>query len=236
MPVRNVRLTRRSQPTAAASTNSLQGSAMSRALVRIVALALAAGLARATAAVAQKVSLSPTIGVYIPTTELVKAANGDQFKQEVGLAVGGRLGLNFSPRFGILTSVTYVPSDLKLDLASGQQVKDKANLLFGSARATLYVLPVTAPVWLSLNGGGSYVRRSGAAYDGLSDKDDIGAVAGATLGFHLGSLLSFYVAADDYIYGTRLEGATAGPTLGETKTTQNDIQLAVGFGVPLGGR
>ena len=27
----------------------------------------------------------PTIGVYIPTTELVKAANGEEFKQEVGV-------------------------------------------------------------------------------------------------------------------------------------------------------
>src|SRR5215210_8411866 len=89
-------------------------------------------------AAAQRLSLSPTIGVYIPTSELVKAANGEEFKQEVALAIGGRVGLNFSPRFGILTSVTYVPSDLKVDLASGQQVKDKANLLFGTARATFY--------------------------------------------------------------------------------------------------
>lgn len=201
---------------------------MSRALVLIAALALAAALLPATSALAQKVSLSPTIGVYIPTTELVKAASGQEFKQEIGLAVGGRVGLDFSPRFGILTSVTYVPSDLKFDFA-GNQTKTKANLLFGTARATVYVLPVTAPVWLSLSGGGSYVRRSGDAYANASDRDDIGAVIGATVGFRLGSFLSFYVAADDYIYGTRFEGAT----LGDTKTTQNDVQLAVGFGVPL---
>ena len=41
--------------------------------------------------------------MYIPTTELVKAANGESFKQEVGLAVGGRLGVTFSPRFGVET-------------------------------------------------------------------------------------------------------------------------------------
>ena len=181
---------------------------------------------------AQKLSISPTIGVYIPTSELIKAANGDEFKQEVALAIGGRLGLNFSPRFGILTSVTYVPSDLKLDLATGEQVKDKANLLFGSARATFYVLPVTAPVWLSLNGGGSYIRRSGDAYEGAEDKDDIGGVVGATLGFRLGSLLSFYVAADDYIYGTRIDETT----LEADKKTQNDVHLSLGFGIPLGGR
>ncbi len=128
--------------------------------------------------------------------------------------------------------MTYVPSDLKLDLATGQQVKDKANLLFGSARATLYVVPVTSPVWLSVNGGGSYIRRSGAAYEGASDKDDIGGVVGATLGLRLGSLLSFYVAADDYIYGTRIDQTTL---QADTKT-QNDVHLAVGFGLPVGGR
>lgn len=198
-------------------------------LSHVAGLVLAAVPLLAAPALAQKVSLSPTIGVYIPTSELVKAANGDEFKQEVGLAVGGRLGLNFSPRFGILTTLTYVPSDLKLDLATGQQVKNKANLLFGSARATFYLLPSTAPVWLSLSGGGSYVRRSGDAYQGSSDKDDIGGVVGATLGFRLGNMLSFYVAADDYIYGTRIDEAS----LTADKTTQNDVHLAVGFGVPL---
>jgi hypothetical protein len=196
---------------------------------RVRTLTLALMLIPCATVVAQKVSISPTIGVYIPTSELLKAANGDEFKQEVGLAVGGRLGVNFSPRFGILTSVTYVPSDLKLDLASGQQVKDKANLLFGSLRATYYVLPITAPVWLSLNGGGSYIRRSGDAYQDASDKDDIGGVAGATLGFRLGSFLSFYVAAEDYIYGTQIDQST----LTAEKKTQNDVQLAVGFGLPV---
>ena len=201
---------------------------MSRFVPRAAAL-LAALLLPAASAQAQRVALSPTIGVYIPTTELVKAANGDEFKQQVGLAVGGRLTLTMSPRFGILTSVTYVPSDLKVDLATGQQVNDKANLLFGSARATLYVLPVTAPISLSVNGGASYVHRSGTAYDGKSDKDDIGGVVGATVGFRLGGLLSFYIAADDYIYGTRID-----ETLQPDTRTQNDVHLAVGFGVPIG--
>ena len=141
-----------------------------------------------------------------------------------------------TPRFGVLTSVTYVPSDLKIDLQTGDPTKTRATLLFGTARATLYVLPVTAPVWRSLNGGGSYVRRSGEAYEGATDRDDIGAVVGAPLGFNLGSFLGFYVAADGHIYGTRLEGETGGPALGESKKPQNDVQLAIGFGVPLGGR
>jgi hypothetical protein len=101
-----------------------------------------------TAAAAQQLSISPTIGVYIPTSELLKAANGQEFKQEIGLAVGGRLGLDFGPRFGI-TSIAYVPSDLRFTF-NQTETKTDANLLFGSARATVYVIPTTSPVWLSL--------------------------------------------------------------------------------------
>jgi hypothetical protein len=167
--------------------------------------------------------------VYIPTTELVKAANGQEFKQEIALAVGGRLGLNFTPRLGLVTSVTYVPSDLKFNLNGQTQSKDKANLLFGTARATYYVLPTSAPVWLNINAGGSLVRRSGEAFDSLEDKTDLGGVVGTAVGLNLGGFLSFYVAADDYIYGTTFVDASSL----EEKKTQNDVQLSVGFGVPL---
>lgn len=177
---------------------------------------------------AQRISLSPTIGVYIPTSELIKAANGQEFKQEIALAVGGRLGLNFSPRLGLVTSVSYVPSNLRFSFNQNETTTD-ANLLFGTARVTYYVLPTTSPVWLNLNAGGSLVKRGGEAYDSLEDKTDFGGVVGTTVGFNLGGLLSFYVAAEDYIYGASfVESGTL-----EEKKTQNDIQLAVGFGVPL---
>jgi len=66
---------------------------------------------------------------------------------------------------------------------------------------------MTNPVWLSLNGGVSMIRRGGEAYAGVEDKNDVGGVVGATVEFRLGSMLSFYVAAEDYIYGARVEGA-----------------------------
>ena len=75
----------------------------------------------------------------------MKAANGDEFKQEVGLAVGGRLGFLFGPRFGVTTTVTYVPSDLKLDLATGSRSRTRRTCSSASARATFFVLPVTPP-------------------------------------------------------------------------------------------
>jgi Outer membrane protein beta-barrel domain len=192
-------------------------------------LAVAALVLAAAPAEAQRVSLSPTIGVYIPTSELVKAAEGQEFKQEVAVSVGGRLGVTLSPRFGVETSVSYVPSSLRFTFDQTETTTD-ANLLLGTVRASFHAIPMTSPVWLTINGGASMIRRGGEAYEDVEDRNDIGGVVGATVGFRLGSMLNFYVAAEDYIYGTKVEDAD----LGDLSQTQNDVQLAFGFGFPVG--
>jgi hypothetical protein len=191
-------------------------------LVALASLVPAAGQA-------QRVSLSPTIGVYIPTSELVKAAEGEEFKQEVALSVGGRLGVTLSPRFGIETSVSYVPSNLRFTFDQTETTTD-ANLLLGTLRASFHAIPMTSPVWLTLNGGASMIRRGGEAYRDAEDRSDFGGVVGATVGFRLGSMLNFYLAAEDYIYGARI----ADVDLEDQSRTQNDVQIAFGFGFPIG--
>src|SRR2546430_17613805 len=63
-------------------------------------------------AVAQ-LSISPAIGVYIPTTELTKAVTGQEYKQEISITLGGRVGLSLGRRAGIEATVDYAPSKLK---------------------------------------------------------------------------------------------------------------------------
>jgi hypothetical protein len=192
----------------------------------LAAAALAFGAAPAEA---QRLSLSPTVGVYIPTSELIKATQGQEFKQEVALSLGGRLGITISPRFGIETSVSYVPSNLRFRFDETETTTD-ANLLLGTLRASFHAIPMTSPVWLTLNGGASLIKRGGEAYEDAEDTSDIGGVVGATVGFRLGSMLSFYVAAEDYIYGTDVDGTG----LEDGSRTQNDVQIAFGFGFPVG--
>ena len=75
------------------------------------------------------------------------------------------------------------------------------------------------------------IRRGGEAFEDQLDRTDIGGVAGATVGFRLGGLLSFYVNADDYIYNASFTGGTA-----TEEVVQHDVHLSFGLGVPLGAR
>lgn len=189
------------------------------------------------ASMAAQVSLSPTVGVYLPTSNLTDVVLGTDslatLEQDVGLALGASLGVGLGSRFGIQAAGSYVPSELSGTVTgAGSFTQSDANLFFGNLNLTFYVVKPTSPVWLSLSAGGSMVSRSGAAYEGVTGTTDYGGLVGATLGFRLGSVLSFNVSATDYIYGAQFEkdGYTT------TETDQNDILLGFGLGVPLGGK
>ncbi len=194
----------------------------SQALVTVGALLVGAAPAQA-----QKLSLAPTVGVYIPTTELVKAINGQSFKQEVGIALGGRLGLAFSRRLGFQATGSYVPSNLHFTFEGTTQTTD-ASLFFGAGKLSFFLLPPTSPVSFQLNGGVALVKRSGTAYKDLKDKSSVGGTVGAQLGLRLGPLpLQF--AAETYLYKQHIDGLTS--ATGES-ASQKDIQLSIGFGFP----
>ena len=188
------------------------------------------GLAALAAAplAAQSITISPNIGVYIPTSELVKAAGGEEFKQEISLLVGGRLGIGFGQRIGLAFTADYSPSELRFN-AGGPEQRTPGSVLSGSGRLTVSVLPLQSPVLLMLNGGASLVRRSGEAFEDQLDRTSLGGVAGATLGLRLGGPLSFYVHADDFIYNAEYTGPTV-----TDQVLQHDVHLSFGFGVPLG--
>ena len=186
-------------------------------------------LAGGPSVLAGQISISPNIGVYIPTAELARAAAGEEFKQEISLLVGGRLGIGFSQRLGLTVTADYSPSELRFN-AGGPEERTPGNVLSGSGRLSFNVLPPASPLLFMLHGGASVVRRGGEAFEDQLDRTDIGGVAGATVGVQLG-MLSFYVNADDYIYKASFEGATA-----TEEVTQHDVHLSFGLGVPLGAQ
>jgi outer membrane protein with beta-barrel domain len=202
-------------------------------VARILLAAGALLTAEVHPALAQRISITPNIGIYVPTTELVKAANGEEFKQEMSFTLGGRLGLQLSDRLGLEFTGAYAPSDLKVTATGFADQSEDANIFTGSGRISFHVIPSTSPISFLVTGGVGVVNRSGAFYADVENKTDIGGTLGATAGFRLGSLLRIQVSAEDYIYKPRAEIPGFGPD--DEKKTQNDIHLSFGVGIPLLG-
>ncbi|HET6798496.1 MAG TPA: outer membrane beta-barrel protein [Gemmatimonadales bacterium] len=182
---------------------------------------------------AQRVSFAPSVGLYVPTTELVKAANGQDFKQEISITFGGRMGIELTNRLGLEFTGDYAPGNLKISQAGFSDQSQDANIFTGSGRISYQLVPYTSPIAFLVTGGVGVINRSGAFYDGADKKTDIGGTVGASARFRLGSLLRLQVSAEDYLYKPRAEIPGFSPS-DETKT-QNDIHLSVGLGIPLLG-
>jgi len=182
---------------------------------------------------AQGISFTPSLGVYIPTTELVRAASGEEFKQEMSLTLGGRLGVALSQRLGLEFTGAYAPSDLKITASGLGDQSQNANVFTGSGRISYQLVPYTSPVAFVVTGGVGVINRSGEFYANVEKKTDIGGTLGASARFRLGSLLRLQVSAEDYIYKPRAEIPGFGPN--DEKKTQNDIHLSIGVGIPLLG-
>lgn len=183
-------------------------------------------------ALAQRISIAPNVGVYIPTTELVKAASGQQFKQEISITLGGRLGIFFGQRLGVEFTGDYAPSKLKFS-STGSASREDANIFTGSGRVTFQVVPFTSPVAFLVTGGVGVINRSGDFYKTVDKKTDVGGTAGASVRFRLGKLLRLQLNAEDYIYKPKAD--IPGFAATDQKKTQNDIHLSVGLGIPFLG-
>jgi hypothetical protein len=208
----------------------MRGSAWMTRAIMFGGMALMGGADRLAA---QGISFAPNIGVYIPTSELVRAASGEEFKQEMSLTLGARLGVSLSQRLGLEFTGAYAPSDLKVSAAGVGDQNADANIFTGSGRLSYQLVPYTSPVAFVITGGLGVINRSGDFYSNVENKTDIGGTFGASARFRLGSLLRLQLSAEDYIYKPRAEIPGFGPA--DEKKTQNDIHLSIGIGIPLLG-
>lgn len=189
----------------------------------------------APGAVVGQINLAPTIGVYIPTAELVQAASGQQYKQEIAITLGSRLGVALGQRAGLEATAAYAPSNLKFS-ATGTSSTTSANILTGTGRVFLEVVPRSSPVGLQLNAGAGLVHRSGTAYQGDPKTTDWGGVVGATVRLRLGQVLHLELHAEDLIYKAQYAPDPTTPGAFTTVNKQlNDIHLGLGLGIPLLG-
>lgn len=185
-------------------------------------LSLALLAATSRAAEGQQLSFAPNIGIYVPTAELVKAAAGQSYKQQVSISVGGRLGLTFGERVGIEASGDYAPSSLTFS-ATGGTAKTKSKIISGSGKVLVFLLPARHPIAMLVSGGVSVVNRSGDAYP--TSTTNVGGALGASLRVRVGGLLSVQLNAEDFLYRARYQGSTQTGAV-----MQHDLHFSFGFG------
>jgi hypothetical protein len=98
---------------------------------------------------------------------------------------------------------------------------------------TFLVIPFTSPVAFLVTGGVGVVNRSGAFYQNVDHRTDVGGTGGASVRFRLGKLLRLQLNAEDYIYKPKAD--IPGFATTDQKKTQNDVHLSVGLGIPFLG-
>ena len=200
---------------------------------RIVALTVGVLLGSSvfSNAAAQRLSLRPQIGIYIPTEDLVAVSQtGEVGKLKAGPSLGAALGLRFGSHLGIEATGAYVPTTFSLD-ANNQVQKQNAKLFLGDATLVLYAFPPTSMLSLWLRGGVGVVSHGGVAFTSQAKTSDISGVAGVGAGIRLAGIM-LTAGADAFKYTASYSGTQQ--TASNLK--QLDIQLKLGLGFGVGGR
>ena len=211
-----------------------------RLLPRLTALTLAVSLLSGTAFAQKKAdapggfSLTPYLGVLFPTKALLQSAQGAPLKLGVAVTGGLRLGIGLGDRIAIDADVGYSPGSLEVD-STGTKANQDVQVLSGTGRVTLFLIPRASPIWFSVSGGGGAIRHTfsknpSRAYD-IQAGTNVGGVVGASAGFRIGRLLAVVVGAEDYLYNASFE-------INGTKTSerrQHDIRFSTGLHIPFLG-
>lgn len=207
-------------------------------MVRLIArgaLALGTLLALPAAALAQRVSITPLIGVYAPTENLYESKPGqssgtETYKLESGTSYGGSIGVWLSPRVSVALSGAVVPTSLRRARSNGTLLTE-ATLTQGSMQAVFLLASETATIVPYINGGFGLVTRGGDAFSASEETSNITGIFGIGTALRVG-MLALSLGAEVIDYSATYD-LTGGPA---RQFAQRDVQLRVGLGTIFGGR
>lgn len=197
----------------------------------LVAGGMALALGSGGTAQAQRFSLTPQIGLYVPTKAMYDVGTtGDLYQLEAGPSFGARIGLWFGNRIGIDVSGNYVPTTFRLDSATTSLASQSARLFTGAGQVVIFLIPSSSPLSLYVNGGVGVVSRGGVAFTSQAKTTDISGVFGGGVALRLGPI-GLHLGSDLFAYKAQYQGSTTT----SQELSQLDIQLHLGLGVPFGG-
>lgn len=182
--------------------------------------------------------LEPYIGVYIPFTDIVDAADivgdvPDVVSQKEAFVIGGRVSLGLLPTLAIEGNAMYAFSEAEAEDGGSVEAAD-AHVWAADGRLVLRLLP--GPVSPHIGGGIALIGRGGDAFEEVTGgKTDVGGVVGAGLKVKLPGIIALRGDADVFLYSAEF---TVEPTPGEELSLgsqfQADLVLSAGLVISLG--
>ena len=169
------------------------------------------------------VIVTPYMGVYVPTTDIVKAsvsAGGSSvsgsIKHETALVSGLNVSYWLTDRFGLEGGAAYTKSGISGKLLAQDPTgtaavtgSQYAHVWLGSAKVMVQLLPQTSDFNLRFGFGPAIISRAGSAYASdaegrVTGKTDLGAAMSLCSRVAVGSNVAIRLRAEDYMYQGKL--------------------------------
>lgn len=181
------------------------------------------------------VDVAPTVGLYIPTGNVLDqpgpGCGGCQvtFKQQAGFLLGVRLTIWATSHIGLESSLSYAFSGVH-GTAQGYASGDTSGTVTAFTERLLWAFtkPGASTAFYAA-GGIAYLSHNSAAYEGVSGTTDLGAALGLGARFPVGGSIAMKTELEDLIYSTQFE---SGGQSTESKH-QNDLLVTLGLSIRL---
>lgn len=175
---------------------------------------------------AQQVQFRPAASLYLPSR--VSLQNGGlHVRQKVGLTVGARLTVTLTPRFDVVSGVTYLPgyatfrgAGKRLEIAAG------SHLLTGTTGARYWLLPRSRRLAWEAHTVLGAVFGGQPAYEDLFESSMLSGILGTTAHYRIGRIVSFQLGIQQRLYRVGFGGR-------QGNSSKPPLRISFGLGLPL---
>ena len=172
----------------------------------------------------QQVQFRQQTRLVLPTRFSIQNGVLD-LQQKIGVSIGARLNLNFSPRLSVTTGVAYVPALATLR-AKGRQVALIAGtqLLTAGTRVVYWLVPADRSISWEVHSGVG-IASGGERYRALVDRATFTATVGTAAYWEIGQLVRLSLRVQERLYRAQLGGV-------EPSAAGKPFRVALGIGLP----
>jgi len=152
-----------------------------------------------------KVEITPTVGLYLPSANIVDQYGGGcgcqvSVNQEQAFLLGVRLTVWATRNLGLETSLATIGSGVHVVEAGVGSGDTTGTVDIISERVVWGFWHPNPTSTVYLAGGLAFITHSSPAYEGLSGTNNTGAGAGVGVRLGLGSSLTFKAEGEEYFY------------------------------------